>query len=77
MKGTVTGRYLELQSGEKVSMTWKMKNWDLDGEGSLANVSMRQDENYCILDVRLERVPVKYRTETEGFWRVQIFQSIK
>lgn len=77
MKGTVTGRYLELQPGEKISMTWKMKTWNVEGEGSLANVSMSQDDNYCILNVRLERIPAKYKTETEGFWRVQIFQSIK
>lgn len=77
MKGTITGRYMELNPGNNIVMLWKMRTWDMGGPGTLVKVTMEQDENYTTMNVRIEHVPTKYKTETEGFWRLQIFQSIK
>lgn len=77
MSGTVRGQYKHVTPGERIEMTWKLKNWDADSSPSHVIISFAEDEGKCKLTVLQHGVPKKYRTETEGFWRIQIFQSIK
>lgn len=79
MKGTVTGVYKKLVKDEKIEMIkWKMKSWDMEGDGVKCTVTMKTDEDgACRLRVRVTGVPTKYGAETEGFWRMQVFRGMK
>lgn len=79
MAGRVNGEYEKLESGKLIEMKWKMTSWGGDKNESRAHakVSIEPDDNLVALRVQLKNVPTQFKTETEGFWRVQIFQSIK
>ncbi len=77
MNGTVVGKYKSVAPGSAISLSWKLKTWDAATKPAHADITISEEENYTRLAVVLKGVPKKYRTETEGFWRTQIFQSIK
>lgn len=78
MNGTVIGKYKNVTPGASISLSsWKLKSWDVATKPATCEIKTTEDENCTKLAVVLNGVPNKYRTETEGFWRTQIFQAIK
>lgn len=77
MKGTVTGVYRKLVPGEQIDMVWKMKSWDVQGDGVRCTVTMEAGDNGTVLRVRFQDIPSKYCSEARGFWLMQAAKGIK
>lgn len=77
MKGTVTGVYKKLIKDEKIESLWRMKSWDIQGDGLKCTLTMEAEEDACRLRVRIRDVPTKYAAEAEGFFRMQVFRGMK
>lgn len=78
MNGTVVGRYGSVAPGASISLkSWRLKSWDEATKPTTVDITCAEEDNCTKLTIVLNRIPNKYRTETEGFWRTQIFQAIK
>eukprot|EP00172_Hildenbrandia_rubra_P003352 Plantae.Rhodophyta-Hildenbrandia_rubra.ctg5252.p1 GENE.Plantae.Rhodophyta-Hildenbrandia_rubra.ctg5252~~Plantae.Rhodophyta-Hildenbrandia_rubra.ctg5252.p1 ORF type:complete len:344 (-),score=111.69 Plantae.Rhodophyta-Hildenbrandia_rubra.ctg5252:619-1650(-) len=75
--GLVVGKYLELDRGKRIVMKWRMKKWPEEAEDSTVTITIEQVEGKAELTLEQSAIPIKWRSETEGFWRAQIFQAIK
>ena len=75
--GLVSGSYEELVANEKITMRWRMSKWPKEAEDSQIVVTIGEDEGKTELVMNQTGIPKEFKSETEGFWRAQIFQAIK
>lgn len=78
LNGTVRGKYTKLVKDCEVGMSWKLKTWGEDAEASDVIIKIEEnEEGRTLVEVEILDVPIKEKSGTEGFWRVQIFQAMK
>lgn len=77
MNGAAEGEYTDLSEASKIDMRWRLKAWgDTVSYGKVAIV-LKDDDGKADVTITVSGVPEQKKSETEGFWRIQILQAMR
>lgn len=77
MNGAAEGEYTHLSEPSKIDMRWRLKAWGNDVSYGKVSVVLADDDGKTDVTITVSGVPQQKKSETEGFWRIQILQAMR
>lgn len=77
LNGAARGEYVSIDPSSEVVLRWRLSSWGEDSDWGLVRASVHQDDGKTEARIVVTGVPNDKKSETEGFWRIQILQAMR
>jgi uncharacterized protein YndB with AHSA1/START domain len=74
--GYITGRNVELVSGERIVQTWRTTEFDDEDEDSIVTITLENVEDGALLTLEHANVPDEQRSYEESGWQSNYFEPM-
>jgi len=75
--GYITGRNLELISGERIVQSWRTSEFDAEDEDSIVTIVLQDIDDGTLLTLQHSNVPDAHRSYEEGGWQSNYFEPMQ